>query len=67
MHICLQCLYVIENKASRQPLDWQRVVMCASNTSSAYKHLKTHDTSIETVQSETLKEYLRKIEGKKRD
>eukprot|EP00957_Ditylum_brightwellii_P114527 8732633-Ditylum_brightwellii.AAC.1 len=23
-HICLQCLYVIENKASRQPLDWQR-------------------------------------------
>ena len=66
-HICLQRLYAIENKMSRQPLDWQRAVMCASNTSNAYKHLKTHGTSIETVQSEALKEYLRMIEAKKRD
>ena len=66
-HICLQCLYAIENKTSRQPLDWQHAVMCASNTSNAYKHLKTHETSIETVQSEALKDYLRMIEAKKRD
>ena len=50
--MCLECLWVIESKESRQQHDWWAVTGCGCNSSNDYANLDTHETIKEPVISE---------------